>query len=382
MATKLLYIIGGVWNGTGMERVLITKANYMSSIGYDVYILLTEDGKGTPFFEISPKIQICNVYLNFDHLDNYPIYKKIPAYIIKQKKYKKELTKILFQIKPDITISALRREINFINEINDGSKKVGEFHFSKVNYRTINKKYLPSFINKMISKRWMNQLIKEIKKLSSFVVLTNEDKENWNELDNVQVICNPLSFFTEKTSSCINKKIITVGSYNYVKGYDRLIDAWEIVAKKHPDWELHIYGGGNRDNFIKKIQEKKLETSFFCHKAENNIQDKYIESSIFVLSSRYEGMPMVLLEAMSCGLPPVSFACPCGPRDIIQNQIDGLLVENGNIQELADKICYLIENENIRKEMGEKARTNIERYKIENIGLQWIALFDKLINKE
>ncbi|WP_394706809.1 glycosyltransferase family 4 protein [uncultured Bacteroides sp.] len=323
MATKLLYIIGGVWNGTGMERVLITKANYMSSIGYDVYILLTEDEKGAPFFDISPKIQICNVCLNFDHLDSYPIYKKIPAYIIKQKRYKKELKKILFQIKPDITISALRREINFINKFNDGSKKVGEFHFSKVNYRTINKKYLPEFINKIISKRWMNQLIKEINKLSSFVVLTNEDKENWNELDNVQVICNPLSFFTEKTSPCINKKIIAVGSYNYVKGYDRLIDTWEIVAKKHPDWELHIYGGGNRDNFIKNIQEKKLETSFFCHKAENNIQDKYIESSIFVLSSRYEGMPMVLLEAMSCGLPPVSFACPCGPRDIIQNQLMG-----------------------------------------------------------
>ncbi len=382
MTTKLLYIIGGVWNGTGMERVLIAKANYMSNMGYDVYILLTEDGKGAPFFDISPKIHIYNVFLNFDLLDNYPIYKKIPAYYIKQKKYRKELERILFQIKPDITISALRREINFINKINDGSKKIGEFHFSKVNYRKINKKYLPHFINEMISRRWMNQLIKEINKLSSFIVLTNEDKESWIELNNVEVICNPLSFFPKKTSQCINKKIIAVGSYNYVKGYDRLIDAWEIITKKHQDWELHIYGNGNRDDLMKNIQVKKLETSFFCHKAKTNILDKYLESSIFVLSSRYEGMPMVLLEAMACGLPPISFACPCGPKDIIKDGIDGLLVENGNIQELADKICYLIEHEDVRKEMGKQARINVERFKIENIGLKWKTLFDKLTNKE
>ncbi|MDD3201579.1 MAG: glycosyltransferase, partial [Bacteroidales bacterium] len=113
----------------------------------------------------------------------------------------------------------------------------------------------------------------------------------------------------------------------------------------------------------------------------NDIVSKYCESSIFVLSSRYEGFGMVITEAMSCGVPPVSFSCPCGPKDIISDGEDGLLVPNGDIETLAAKICYLIEHDNLRREMGRKAIVNVQRFNMENIALQWKRLFEECLKE-
>jgi len=228
----------------------------------------------------------------------------------------------------------------------------------------------------------MSKLIKELKKIDTFVVLSHEDKLKWRELENITVIHNPLSFFSEKTSDCNAKQVIAVGRYVPQKGFDILINAWNIVSQKHPEWILRIYGDGMRKELEEQIYSLRISNSCFLEHSVSNIADKYCESSIFVLSSRYEGFGMVITEAMACGVPAVSFACPCGPKDIIKNGIDGLLVENGNIQELADKICYLIEHEDVRKEMGKQARINVERFKIENIAMKWKELFDSLLDSK
>ena len=281
-------------------------------------------------------------------------------------------------IKPGITISLLRREINFLSDLKDGSAKMGEIHFGKYKYREANFNFLPTIANKWISALWMRQLEQKIKKLDRFVVLTHEDATYWKELTNLMVISNPITIHNSEHTNGSQKRTIAVGRYTYQKGYDMLIKAWLEVYQKHPDWQLDIYGGGDKEKYQALVNELGLQHVINCNGPITNIVEKYQNSSIFVLSSRFEGLPLVLMEAMSVGLPPVAFACPCGPKDIITNGDNGMLCENGNIQELASKICQLIEDEHLRKNMGNQAAISIQRYTLDNIMSQWDQLFKEI----
>ena len=380
MSRRIAYCTPSLYIAGGVERVLTTKANYFADVlGYEIYIILT-DGKGKePYYKLSPKIKVIHLDINFEELWHLSFLRKIPVYLKKQRVFKRKLTEVLMDIKPDITVSLLRREINFITSIRDGSKKVGEIHVNKLNYRNFEANDT-NIVKELFSKWWMGNLLSKLKKLDRFVVLSHEDKGYWYELDNVEVISNPLPFISRKECTLDSHRVIAVGRYVYQKGFDLLLDAWKIVNKKHPTWELHVYGSGDKTAYIGQACRNDIKNCFLKD-AVNGIDEKYAESSIFVLSSRFEGFGMVLAEAMSCGLSCVSFACPCGPKDMITDGIDGCLVENGNIEELAEKICYLIENEDIRKEMGKQAKINIQRYKEENIMRMWQNLFNELLSE-
>ena len=200
---------------------------------------------------------------------------------------------------------------------------------------------------------------------------------------NVVVIPNPLTFSPHLQSSCSSKQIIAVGRYEKQKGFDILIKAWEQIVSKHDGWVLKIYGDGPLRNVLQQqIQESNLFSSCFLEYPTSQIEEKYAESSIFVLSSRYEGFGLVLVEAMSCGLPVVSFDCPCGPKDIISDSEDGFLVKTGNTEELACRLSYLMQHEDRRIRMGKKASVNIQRYRIEHVALVWKDLFENLLKQK
>ncbi|MGE4307730.1 glycosyltransferase family 4 protein [Bacteroides sp.] len=379
---KIAYCIPGLYNSGGMERVLTLKANYFADVlGYDVIVVLTE-GKGKDYYyKLSSRIKVINLDINFDSTYGLPIYIRVFKQIAKERLFKKKLKDTLFYEKPDITISLLRREINFLTSIKDGSIKIGEIHFGRDNFRTLEEHHLPQSVRVFLAKRWINSFIKKVKELDSFVVLTHEDKEKWSELNNITVIHNPLTFYPAETSDCSSKQVIAAGRYVPIKRFDHLIEAWAIVSQKHTDWTLQLYGAGNKEQY-QSLMEKYQLKNCFINPPTPDIEQKYCDSSIFVLSSKNEGFGMVIIEAMACGVPPVSYDCPCGPKDIITDQEDGLLVENGNISMLAEKIIYLIENDDIRKEMGRLARIKSQQFLIDNIGKKWDELFNHLLRRK
>lgn len=376
---KLVYCTPSLYVAGGLERVLTLKANYFAeSYQYDVTIILT-DGVGKPYYyPLSSKIKVINLDINFEELWSCSFFKKVMLYLKKQRIFRKKLKRELIRIRPDITISLLRREINFITQINDGSKKIGEIHVNRANYRNF-EAVDDSFIKKLFARFWIKSLTKKLMKLDKFVVLTEEDRLQWHELKNVTVIPDPLSFHPLSVSTLTSKRVLAVGRYVYQKGFDLLLKAWSIVEKRCLDLELVIYGQGIREPYEILIDNLKIDRNR-CHLngPTADIEREYLESSIFVLSSRFEGFGMVIVEAMACGLPVVAFDCPCGPKDIITDGVNGILIEKNNVEKLAMGIISVAESSDFANRLKHNAQIRSHDYDLDAIAGKWKCLFDSL----
>lgn len=376
---KIVYLSPALYMAGGVERVLTLKANYFAEhFGYDITIILTE-GKDKPlFYPLSDKIKVINLNIGFEELWTCSFVKKIFVYLKKQCRYKKLLSEQLMRLRPDITVSLLRREINFLNSIRDGSKKVGELHINRANYRNFNTEQA-GVIKRLFAKIWSGNLLGHLKQLDKLVVLTEKDQEAWDELDNVAVIPDPLPLRPSSISPQTSKRVVAVARYSHEKGIDLLLQAWALVEKRTEDWRLDVYGDGDRISYERQAQALGLDKSRYqLHERTNDVEKVYTESSLFVLSSRFEGFGMVIVEAMACALPVVAFDCPWGPRSIICEGKDGLLVENGNVQEMADALVRLMADEPLRRLMGEAGIKNVQRFSIEKIAERWKVLFESL----
>ena len=377
---KIVYCTPALYSAGGVERVVSVKASYFAEqLGYDVTIIVTE-GKGrTSFFPLSDKVKVVNFEIGFEELWKASFPKKVYLYLKKQAKFKRLLKTELMRIHPDFTISMLRREINFITHIHDGSKKIGELHLNRDNYRNLESNE-SNVLKNLFAKIWMQSLIRNLKRLDRLVVLTEKSKAAWPELSNVVVIPDPLPFTVDEKSSLQSKRVITIGRYTYQKGYDMLIKAWSLIEKQHPDWSLAIYGMGDRKPFEDQIQALGIdENRIQLNGPIDDVSQEYLNSSIFALTSRFEGFGLVIIEAMSCGVPVVAFSCKMGPDEIVTNGEDGYLVSVDDVNGLANQLCSLIENQELRNQFGTAAYENSQKYSIDKVANQWKCLFDELI---
>ena len=213
-------------------------------------------------------------------------------------------------------------------------------------------------------------------------MLSEEDKGYWGEMPNIQVIPNAALFMADRYADMSRKRVIAVGRLDYQKGFDRLIDAWQIVCSTglFLEWRLDIFGQGEWKDMLKaRIKEYGLQNSLHLNEPAKEIAKEYADSSMLVMSSNYEGFPMVMIEAMACGLPAVAFDFKCGPRDIIKDEENGLIVPDGDIQALADAMMRLMANESLRQTMSVEARKVTETYSEEVVMGKWVSLFEGLM---
>lgn len=369
---KLLYITNGINGSGGLERVLAVKASYLAEqLNYEVHILTLNGGDLQLFYEFSTALKFHDIKVGGNPI-NYFL------------RYKKGIKKVLKSIKPDV-----------ISVCDDGFKGVlfpivfgkripviYERHAS-MDLNFISEKNIPK-IQKFKNYCLKYMMILGAKKFDKFIILTQGNEKDWPEVS-CTVIPNPTPFNVKNSSSkdFKKKKVLAVGTQSYNKGYDRLIEIWSKVVAKFPDWKLEVYGKQNKKlNLQQKIDELSVSDSFILNEPTKKIAAKYNEAAIFVLPSRSEGFGMVLIEAMSFGVPCVAFDCPHGPADIIKHQENGFLIEDGNNIKFSEAIINLIKSSNLRNKMGEMAKMNVRRYALDKIVLMWDELFKSLIKKD
>lgn len=377
---KIVYCLNSIRYLGGIQRVTVVKANALAEIeGNEVYIIVTDNKNGVITEPLSPKVHLIDLDINYYEDDYKSRWNVLKGIFIKRKEHKRRLKSVLNNIQPDIVISVGQSEKNMIPAIKGKWKTIREFHFVK-DYRLRQAK---SFFDKMLAwgGNWYDFHFK-IKGYDQIITLTNEDKEtNWKGWKNVSVIPNPSTFHTDQTSSLSEKKVISVGRLTPQKNYASLIRAFKNVVEKHSDCILEIYGDGPQEVELKSlITQLNLKKHVFLKGFSSNVKNVMTNASIFALTSVFEGFGLVIVEAMACGLPVVSYVCPCGPKDIITEGKDGFLVEVNDEMALANKINILIENEELRKQMSDAVIIKAEKYKIENITSMWMNLFTKLQN--
>ena len=374
---KLLYLIHSIGNPGGMERVLLNKVRYfVEEMGWEVTVVTTDQHDRPSFYPFPEGVKMIDLVVNYSDDNGKPFLKKLLGYFKRRMLHKKLFMKVLEQECPEIVDCFYPGECSFVPGLKDGSKKVMELHQSKLFHHQYNRSGLMGLADKV--RAWMDDRL--VRKFDRFVVLTEEDREMWGEMPGIRVIPNAANFIADKYSDCSAKRVIAVGRLDYQKSFDRLILVWEKVHRQMPDWRLDIFGQGEWKEMLQgMIDERGLQECVGLNAPTKNIGKEYSESSMLVMSSHYEGFPMVMIEAMACGLPAVCFDFKCGPRDVILPEENGLVVPDGDIDGLAEAMIRLMKDEELRKRMGENAKRVVETYSEEKVMRKWVSLYEEII---
>lgn len=375
---RIIYCIHSVYNPGGMERVLYNKVKFLSEqMNYDITIVTTDQHNRPPFYPFPGNVRMTDLGINYSEDNIKGAFGKITGYLKKRRKHKRLLTELLMREKADIVVSLFPSESSFIPDIKDGSKKVLEIHYCKFFRLQYGRTGILGLIDRLRTK----QDERIVSRFDRFVVLTNEDKGYWGNIPNIVVIPNAAMLVGNKYSDVTEKRVIAVGRLDYQKGFDRLIKAWKMVQQsgRFNDWKFDIFGQGEwKDMLNRMINDYGIAGTASINAPTKQIGDEYAKSSMLVMSSNYEGFPMVMIEAMACGLPVVSFDFKCGPKDIIDDGKNGIIVHDGDIEGLANAMMKLMDNQTLRKTMSENAKKVVDTYSEENVMKQWLDLFASL----
>lgn len=360
---KIAYFIDTLWQSGGTERVLTTKLNWLAlQSDIQVSVVTIRDDR-PPFFNLDDRIKRVELPVNNNDLKAY--IKAVAAY--------------LNEAKPDVAVAVAGMAVETLWRMNDGSKKILEFHYTK--------NFLVNFVKginnirfrwlHLLKMQWMQwKLAQTAKKYDVFVGLTQKDVGLWGNPKNMTFVHNPLSFRSNKKSSCSNKRIISVGSWTPAKGMDQLLEAFGPLAKDYRDWHIDLFGSGQDEQLLRSIiRNYEMEEQVTLHSPVKNIGDYLVDASIYTFPSRSDGFGLVITEAMECGLPTVAMDCPCGPCEIVTEQT-GIVVPEQDIEAFRAALKKLMDSENLRKEMGLAAREVVKRFYPCNIMPQWLKIFN------
>lgn len=380
----IVYLFDSLICYGGIERILTDKMNYLAEhYDYNIIIVTYCQGSNNTVYDLSPKVKLIDVNVPIQTRYKYHHYKRVLFCLKMYNQYYSKVRNILKENNVDVLVATTQNFfiLSVVYRLRKIVKTVIESHI----YSNWGHLYKKKGIARSIYYFFKLKLFKlYVRKSTIIVSLTERDKNIWKDAKGCIVIPNMLRLYPKENNKegYEYKRIISVGRIDFQKGFDLLLEAWRIVTKKHPVWHLDIFGDGDsneKEKLEQLCEDYKLQDALAFHKPTNNIYNQYMTSDFCVMSSRYEGFGMVLIEAMSCGIPCISFDCPYGPSEVIKDNEDGFLVPSGDTKALAEKICFLIENKDIRNILGKNARKDVKRFLPQRIMPLWKRLFEHLV---
>lgn len=390
---RIRYLLLHAYGTGGTIRTVINQANTLVAAGHDIELVSVVRHKDEPWFPLDPRVKITSLT---DSRSSAPAEepargraaarrrqreekwreerpKYVPEGEFGSRYFNRYLEKVLEEYFRDLRDGILvttRPALNILAAryaTNRGVIRVAQEHMNlsvhRPDVQEAIKRYYPRF--------------------DAVAVLTQRDREEYGRLlPGVKLlrIPNAVHSMDQKPSDHTNKVVLAAGRLFPQKGFDMLIPAWAKVAERHPDWQLRIFGTGERWPQLRKlIEEHHLYNHVFLMGHTQQLDDELAKASVYVLSSRFEGLPMVMIEAMAHALPVVSFDCPTGPADVLTDGQEGLLVPPKDIDGLADALCRLLDDRSLRSTMGEAALKTAHNYAPEAVHPQWEDLFSELL---
>ncbi|MEY2692524.1 MAG: hypothetical protein RIT03_914 [Bacteroidota bacterium] len=367
---KIVFSTDQIYLHGGIEKVMAQKANYFADfLGYEVCILTTEQKQHSPCYELSSKIQLVDLHINYKRDKSFVH----PANLAKVPLHLYRWITTVRKLKPNsLIVCNYAFDFYWTPFLFTKIAKYKEYHSSRY--------YISKarFAAKGIAK-WGYAFQDYCEQNYTALLLLNSSEIDFYSSNSKQVIPNPIGH-SNHTAPLIASQAIAAGRLAPVKNFDALIEIWANVVQHEPTWTLSIYGQGEPeyvDYLEAKIRELNLENQVFIRQAVPNLQETMQAYSMYLMTSHTECFPMVLLEALSVGLPCISYDCPTGPAHIISQDQDGYLVSNQNQEAFVEKVLFLIRNAEIRTQMGAHAKRNVLRYSLDKVMNRWAALLNQ-----
>ena len=378
---KITFLLAWAYGMGGLVRTTVNTANHLAELGHDVTLLSFFRHRDEPFFLIRPEVSIRSLIDLRDGARPGRVQtwqRSRPSVLTpKAEPYHNRITlrgdyllwRSLRSLDADVLITT-RPAFNIAAAMWAPRRTVvvGQDHLNFTQHH-------PGLRRTM--REWYPRL-------DAMVALTAADRRDYESLlagapTTVRAIGNAVPAGPHPRSRQEERVVVAAGRYTGQKRFSHLIKAFAEVVAERPDWRLRIYGGGHEERMLRGlVEEHELHNNVVIMGRTTDTLGEFAKGSIMAMSSRYEGFPMVILEAFACGLPVVSYDCPRGPGEMITSGHDGLVVQDGNVRALAAGLLHLINDDELRRKMSRNAIETAQRNGIEHVGAQWLELFDEL----